>query len=295
LFSSILKTDIKLDASYLLNLVESDILTTELLDQVKDHIKTELEYLTKKLLDFMKQNRYSYNLLMQNISTMKEQHQIQKESCTIQEKANEFIKSYSKEFTLTEINNKMSIEFPNKLIKVFSSKKDINSFIVKFTMLKELEECIIYGKNKDIINIYNRYMFELRKAINEESVYKKVEDYVLSEIYTKAFPKLQTKADKYFHTKTLLLNWIHPTKLGIKKENLGIDYWTSASEYMKRMEEMKTPKGKVEQVIECYNLLKKGIMKFSRRSESPGADDLVPFLTYILILSAPERMYSNIK
>lgn len=307
-----MQIDLKLDASYLLELIKSGVITNELLIQIKDYLKAKVENAKKKLQQFIVQKKRTHDYVVESIELMKERKKINKELDLIQEKAASFIASYANEFTFIYDDNVVRMEFfneTNSFLKVFSSYKykilsTIGSFIAEFTALKELKACILHGKNKDeVVGIYRKYMDELRRELvgekadieMQEKIYERVEDYILSEVYTRAFPRRQTKGDKYFHTKMLLLRWVDPTALKIRKTDLKTDYWTSACECIGRMEEAKTPKEKLQQVCNCSNLLANGMMKFSKRSEPPGADDLVPFLNYILILAAPKQIYTNLK
>ena len=93
----------------------------------------------------------------------------------------------------------------------------------------------------------------------------------------------------------LLLQWIDPILLGVKKADLKVDYWRSACEDIEKMEAARTPRQKLDQLMHGVNLLMQGLMKFSQRSEQPGADDITPIFNYVIIMSAPKMIYSNLK
>ncbi len=61
------------------------------------------------------------------------------------------------------------------------------------------------------------------------------------------------------------------------------------------METAQTPQQKLEYLKLCVNIISQGLMKFSTRKDAPGADDILPVFTYVLIMSSPKMLHSNLK
>ena len=116
-----------------------------------------------------------------------------------------------------------------------------------------------------------------------------------SGLHIQVFPEYSTDPDTLFYKKMLMLQWIDPIVFGIKPADIKVDYWKSAREFIYKMDSSRTPEEKLNCITNCMNVIMQGIIKFSQRSEPPGADDLIPTFNYVLIMSAPKMIYSNIK
>ncbi len=63
-----------------------------------------------------------------------------------------------------------------------------------------------------------------------EKIYQEIETHVALKMHSRIFPLAPSAADTVLCKKMQLLQWVDPTTLGIRKDDLKVDYWRSASE-----------------------------------------------------------------
>lgn len=307
-----------LDTNYLLKQIEDGILTTEFLLESKNYFIKRNQDTQEKLNFLAIQQKNAYESVKQIISLAKKQAEDGDLFILSKVKAGQFINSYRKPFNFiykfTSETNVIDIEFVQVNPEVIQSKHDQNYLETIDQFIEELGKTkskILNPKEGDgakIGRLYKTYMDSLKddltgdsqclQGISEErrgQVYKEVETHIALGLYLELFPERPNRHDTLFRCKALLLQWIDPVTFGIREEDLRIDYWRSACEDIERMEAARTPAEKLEHLVHCLNVIMQGMMKFSQRSEPPGADDLTPLFNYVMIMSAPKMIYSNLE
>ena len=61
------------------------------------------------------------------------------------------------------------------------------------------------------------------------------------------------------------------------------------------MDRARTPHQKLAYLRLSVNIISQGLMKFSDRKDAAGADDMLPMFLYVIIMAAPQFIYSNLK
>jgi len=311
------QTGLILDTNYLLKQVESGILTTEFLLETKNYFIKKNKDAQEKLNFLALQQRNAYESVNQIINLAKKQVEDGDLFILSKVKAGEFINFYKKPFNIKSTfeggTNKIEIEFvqPNTDLKSKYDQTYLETIGDFIAAIGKAKKSILNPKEDDgnkIGNVYKDYMKILNsdlmqdnqclQGITEErrvQVYKEVEAHIALGLYLEVFPEKPSPQDTRFCHKMQLLQWIDPVSFGIKESDMKTDYWKSACEDIHRMEAAKTPAEKLDHLVNCINVIMQGMIKFSQRSEPPGADDITPVFNYIMIMSAPKMIYSNLK
>jgi len=329
-----IQTGLMLDTDYLLKLDKEGQLTYEFLSEVKLYLAKKNQDTQDKLNFLAIQQKKTYESVNHVISETKKQVEEDGQNILSRVKAEEYIKYYKRQFQIsqTESNGYMilGIKFPEKPVEEPGSpiriktkhatikySETIEEFIKEMVKYKEVNELISTGEdNKRVGAVYKEYMHKLHDTLindnvffkelsNEanldksmelrERIYQEIEAHVGFELYAKSFAKQSSIQDSAFCRKMRLIQWIDPVLLGVKSSDLKVDYWKSACEDIHKMESARTPRQKLDNLMHCVNLISQGLMKFSNRKDPPGADDLTPIFNYIIIMSAPRMIYSNLK
>ena len=61
------------------------------------------------------------------------------------------------------------------------------------------------------------------------------------------------------------------------------------------MDRCRTPRKKLDCLIQALKIINEGLTKFSTRKEPPGADDMLPVIVYVFLMGSPPMIYSNLK
>ena len=61
------------------------------------------------------------------------------------------------------------------------------------------------------------------------------------------------------------------------------------------MDNVPTPQGKLNCLIETYKLISEMLTLFSGHDEGVGADDSLPIFIYIILKACPRRIHSNLQ
>jgi len=85
----------------------------------------------------------------------------------------------------------------------------------------------------------------------------------------------------------------HP-KLQIPSKYLVECPWTSAQQQAKSMSTFRSPRGKLQAAVRCCNTIMM-LLKMADEKDTPGADALMPVLTYVLIKANPSHLLSTVQ
>ena len=199
-----------------------------------------------------------------------------------------------------------------KMKKLNVHAENINEFISKFysqncrdfkIMLSFIEKDINKGEpNHQIYKAFTEYMELLKNSIKKtqkiseqkeiEEYVNKIEEYIMRKIYKNVFPKNELKEDKLFYEKTIILDWITPEQLGIKK--LYVNQLGFALSCIKKLDEGKSVYEKINCIIKAQSNINNTIKFSTGKKENAGQDEITPILHYIIIKAHPRRIYSNI-
>lgn len=108
------------------------------------------------------------------------------------------------------------------------------------------------------------------------------------------FPEHHSQKDYDFYNQTLLLSWVNPENLEIKKIFLNEKLWELAVSSINKMDEEKSPFEKINCIENSCCIINRTIKFCSGKDNEAGADELTPILQYIIIKAHPKRFFSNI-
>lgn len=251
-----------LDIDYLLKLYKDGLLNSQFLFELKSYLMKKNQN-AQEILNYLAiQQKKTFEYMTQILNIAKQQVDEDCQKILYRVKAAEYIKIYKKPFLIVTVETngdyEITIKFPDELkeeeasspnlSKKLKKQKEANipvrisEFIKDILMFSEFKDLISTGNDEKKIGIvYRTYMEKLHtQLINDDSfftelnhedrekVYNEVETHIALQLYSHAFPKAPSKQDKKFNQKMLLLQWLDPTTLGIKKEDLKVDYWKTA-------------------------------------------------------------------
>ena len=157
---------------------------------------------------------------------------------------------------------------------------------------------IIKGSRKSKIYItINYYMDIVRKRIKQENkdindIIIIIQNFIYRQIHKYIFPKLLLKQDEEFYNKTLLLDWITPENLDIRK--FYVDQLTDAELCIKKFDNAESIFDKLNFIKDAFTNINNNIKYSSGKMEESGQDEILPIFQYILIRSCPKRMKTNL-
>jgi hypothetical protein len=117
----------------------------------------------------------------------------------------------------------------------------------------------------------------------------------MSKIYDKIFPRDPEFEDIKIYHNSVRLSWIEPSDL-IGNNNYNFDnFLPETKELLDKIENEKTPLGKINYFNDLYNKTKNIIQFNNENGKLFGIDDLLPIFQYAIIKAQPSRLYSNFK
>ena len=186
-----------------------------------------------------------------------------------------------------------------------SHAKKIKDFIKQIISFQELKQEIIENSpNCNIYNCFNDYMTIIRNAITTDPLFSKdpnnefdlvidkIDDYIMKKIYCDIFPKEPIEKDVTFYKKCIMLSWITPAHLEIKK--LYVNELKTAIDFVRKINEGKSVYDKLQFIASAHNTINNTIKFSSGKGDDAGAEELSPIFQYIIIKAKPTRFYSNI-
>ena len=250
-----------LDTDYLLKLDKEGLLKPEFLVQIKLYLAIKNRDTQEKLNSLGIQQKKTYEYVNQIISIAKQQVEEDCQNILHRVKASEYIKNYKKAFVMNSTAKdgcsvfikfvEEQVEEPRGSPMMRLKRTDpkpypdtIDEFVKDLLMFPGIKGLISTGNDDTRIGaVYKEYMgilYEKLKADDaffhdidlehREKIYQEIEAHVAFQLYSQAFPKSPSPADSAFYNKMLLLQWIDPVCLGVKKEDLQVDYWRTSAE-----------------------------------------------------------------
>ena len=209
----------------------------------------------------------------------------------------------NKEFTdLFKKNESKKIDKHTKENKLYNN---INYFINKIPdMEKYLKTDLDIFKimeMEQIPDIIENYFIMIKNTIKNKNfgneiilddIYNKIYDYIMEQLYDKLFPEDPLIEDIHIFQNCFKHKWVELQNLIKKNKNyIFDDYLPDSINYFQKFEKEKSPRKKLLCLQEIYNCIY-NLAKFNG-DELEGADDEIPLLTYSLIQSKSQRIYSN--
>ena len=185
------------------------------------------------------------------------------------------------------------IDFINKFppLIYYQEKQGLNLFELEneFNLPLKLEN--YFNLIKDAILRY-KFFSEIK---NKNIIYFKITSYIMSKIYDKIFPRDPEFEDIKIYHNSVRLSWIEPSDL-IGNNNYNFDnFLPETKELLDKIENEKTPLGKINYFNDLYNKTKNIIQFNNENGKLFGIDDLLPIFQYAIIKAQPSRLYSNFK
>ena len=210
----------------------------------------------------------------------------------------------NKEFTdLFKKNESKKIDKHAKENKLYNN---INYFInkipdmEKYRLKTDLDIFKIMEK-QEVPDIIENYFTMIKNTIKNKNfgneiilddIYNKLYDYIMEQLYDKLFPEDPLIEDIHIYQNCFKHKWVELQNLVKKNKNyIFDDYLPDSINYFQKFEKEKSPRKKLLCIQEIYNCIY-NLAKFNG-DELEGADDEIPLLTYSLIQSKSQRIYSN--
>lgn len=215
-----------------------------------------------------------------------------------------------------------------KKVKINTHAKGVNEFISKFRYIKKdgnkndtkkddlkilnrfIKEDIETGDAKyQIFKAFNEYLELLKESIKNEKRYiestdekekereldeftSQIEEHIMRKIYKFVYPQIPLKKDDEFYKRTMLLDWVTPENLEIKK--LFINQLGLAILCIKKMDDAKSVLEKIKCIQNSFTNINNLIKFSSGKDKDAGQDETTPIFQYVVLKAHPKRMYSNI-
>ena len=190
----------------------------------------------------------------------------------------------------------------------------IKSFIDKMPKFSVYETKNEGNNNFDILEIEKKfkideilkmYFDELKNLIKKEKIIQRfseeeflsisyeLENYILSKLYDKLFPKIETKEDIFFYNKICRLNFIKPENVIKDKKMINEKLLEFSIDYIKEMDKKQTPIDKINSFGKAIDILKNS-MTFNSGKKDLGLDDTLSFIIYIILKSEFKNIYTTL-
>ena len=154
-----------------------------------------------------------------------------------------------------------------------------------------------------IPEIINSYFYFIKKNLrskgivnesNIDDIINKIYDYIFENLYNKLFPLEHLIEDIKIFQNCYKHQWIEMKHLFKVEKNYVLDNFLLESiNYLKKFDEEKSPRKKMENLEKIFHLLFK-VGNFSK-DEVQEVDDELALLTIVIVKSQPIRLFSNIK
>ena len=184
--------------------------------------------------------------------------------------------------------------FPD--LNKYQKTKDINPFQI-------IDELKINKKILDYFDLIKNTIVQEKKFCNDEiyekSVDMKIKNYFMNKIYKKIYPKELEYNDSKLFEKTMHLSWVQPSMI------IPGDYTTDALdnilpeilEQFRNLNQANSPYIKLNYMKKIFEYIAI-IVKFNEGGEGEnkeiGAEEVTPYLNYVLIRACPVRIFSDI-
>ena len=174
----------------------------------------------------------------------------------------------------------------------------------KYGVNNDLDEKISifeFQRNLDIPNQINSFFNiitnHLKTKIQNENelniINDKINDYVMSRIYHKIYPKGRNIQDVNILQKTCQLNWLEPENVIKGESQYDFDLVLPDIEnYFRLIRIEKSPRKKIINLNNIFMVINR-LLKFTKGDVPIGVDDQMPLLTYCFIKAKPWKIFTD--
>ena len=184
--------------------------------------------------------------------------------------------------------------FPD--LNIYQDKMDINPFHI-------IEELSINSKLFDYFNIVKSYFIQEKNCTEEiyKEIYEeKLKNYIMNKIYKKIYPREIEYDDSKLFEKTMHLSWVEPKMIipgDITLDALDKILPEILGEF-KHLNKANSPFIKLKCIKKIFEYIGQ-MVKFNDGGEGEnrelGAEDITPYLNFILIRACPVRILTDIE
>ena len=184
--------------------------------------------------------------------------------------------------------------FPD--LNKYQDKMDINPF----SIIKELNINKKLFDYFDIIKSYFIHEKNCNKEIYDKFYEEKIKNYIMNKIYKKIYPREIDREDSKLFEKTMHLSWVEPNMIIPGDTTLDAldNILPDILEEFKKLNKATSPYIKLKCFKKIFGYISV-IVKFNDGGEGEnrevGAEDITPYLNYILIRACPVRIFSDIE
>ncbi|XP_019856450.1 PREDICTED: vacuolar protein sorting-associated protein 9A-like [Amphimedon queenslandica] len=126
-----------------------------------------------------------------------------------------------------------------------------------------------------------------------------LERYLLTRLYSTAFylpTSTDAEDDESFYYRVRLLQFLQPDHLDLPKRKYNQIAFEMAAQEFSRLEEdlLKSPREKLACIINAVKIVI-NLLKYSTSDGGTGADDFLPYIIYLILLTSPKHIHSNLR
>jgi len=256
-----------------------------------------------KLLDDKRSNDIVKDFVEKSYCPVEVIFSFEEEFKTFELKKSNINKKYFKDLDIIEYpKGKMIFKTVLSFTKYFP---DLNIYqdTMDINPLKLIEKLKINSKLLEYFNLIKSYFIQEKNCKEEtyDQIYdEKIKNYVMNKIYKKIYPKEIENNDSKLFQKTMHLSWVEPQM--IIKGEVTLDeldkILPEILEEFKRLNKANSPFIKFKCLKKIFDSITY-LINFNDEGEGDkrdiGADDVTPYLNYVLIRACPIRILTDIE
>ena len=209
-------------------------------------------------------------------------------------KENDMIKNNKNESITFKTISSFANYFPD--LNKYQKTKDIDPFQI-INDLKINQKLMAYFD----FTIKEKFMQELKcsEDIYDKMVDIKIKNYFMNKIYKKIYPKEPEYNDSILFEKTMHLSWVQPSMIipGDYTTDVLDNILPEILEQFKNLNQAYSPYIKLKYMKKIFEYIVV-IVKFNEGGEGEnkevGAEEITPYLNYVLIRACPVKIFSDI-
>ena len=211
----------------------------------------------------------------------------------LQDKQLDFLNSFTfdtkSQGKLCKTIEQFTKQFP--ILNKYGNKDELDEKISIFEFQKKLD---VPNKINSFFNIITTHLKSKIKNENELNIINnKINDYVMSRIYSKIYPKGRNVQDVNILQKTCQLNWLDPENVIKGESQYDFDLvFPDIDNYFKLIRLEKSPRKKIINLNNIFLVINR-LLKFTKGDVPIGVDDQMPLLTYCFIKAKPWKIFTD--
>ena len=211
----------------------------------------------------------------------------------IKEKQLDFLDSFTfdtkNKGNLCKTIEQFTKKFPN--MNKYGVNNDLDEKISIFEFQRNLD---IPNQINSFFNIITNHLKTKIQNENELNIINdKINDYVMSRIYHKIYPKGRNIQDVNILQKTCQLNWLEPENVIKGESQYDFDLVLPDIEnYFRLIRIEKSPRKKIINLNNIFMVINR-LLKFTKGDVPIGVDDQMPLLTYCFIKAKPWKIFTD--